>query len=331
MTEEISGKDLNSLQFELWQECNSLCDYCYLGKENRKTPEHLKLKSIKDAYEKISDLSIYSGEHPVQALSYLGGEFFQGQLNTSEIHDEFMKLMDKTAWLLKEGYIKQVWIYATMTIGDQKEMYETLDKFDMSSNGFWLLTSYDTIGRFHTPKMLETWQYHMKNVYEKYPNIRLNTTTIITQDLVERYNAGEFTFHDFMEKYHTALFFKQAGRGSLTKEEMNARLNNRFFPKRSDTIKFFAKFMTQEGPALYDKLFNIQYRADNLYRNFNDEEHHMKLFHRDKNSKSEETLPDGSLELLPCGHVIHYQAYADSDECILCDRQRMGQLSMRKA
>ena len=339
MTEEISGKDLNSLQFELWQECNSLCDYCYLGTENRKTSNVIKLRAIKDAYEKISDLSIYSGEHPVQVLSYLGGEFFQGQLNTPEIHDEFMKLMDKTAWLFNNNYIQGVWIYATMTIGDQKEMYETLDKFDMSSNGFWLLTSYDTIGRFHTPKMLETWQYHMNLIHTKYPNIKFNTTTIITQDLIEKYNNGEFSFSDFKRKYHTQTFYKQCilpemkpelkeritknipieKRKLACRQYLNGLMNNKFFPKRQDMINFMISVYKNEDASIFDKIFNITYRCDDLYRNFNDGKH-MQHVERQKNTKLEEILDYDSIPILTCGHLSTYCCYSDSDACVMCDK-----------
>ena len=83
------------LQFEIWEECNSKCKFCYLGKNNLLTPNHVKLKSLQLILDKISDLSIYD-EYDV--ISYLGGEFFQGQLNTPEIKELFFKLMEKTAW-----------------------------------------------------------------------------------------------------------------------------------------------------------------------------------------------------------------------------------------
>lgn len=317
----------NSLQFELWQECNSLCKYCYLGTENRSTPDFLKIKTLDDVYEKISDMEIYKGDKPVDALSYLGGEFFQGQLNTPEIKEKFMKVMKKTAELLKNEYIKQVWVYATMTIGDQKDLYEMLDLFDFSKGQFWLLTSYDTIGRFHTQKMLDNWEYHVKNIQEKYPKIRFNTTMIVTQDLINRYLNDEFTFNEFSAKWKTSLFFKQCGWSNLTKAEMNARMNNMFFPTRESMLSFLMKFYRVEGEDMYDRLFNINYRADNLYRNFNNTKQHMELHHRFKDRKNEEKSEGGDVPVLPCGHLIYYAAYSDSDECVLCDKEKIQKIS----
>ena len=63
--------------------------------------------------------------------------------------------MEKTAWLKDNGYVKNVWIYATMTIGDQKDLYDSLEKFK-DKKDFWILTSYDTMGRFHTQKMTKS-------------------------------------------------------------------------------------------------------------------------------------------------------------------------------
>lgn len=150
------------LQFELWEECNNHCTFCYLGKNNLHTPNEVKLNSLKNAYEEISDLRNYP---EFDTISYLGGEFFQGQLNTPQIRDDFMRLMAKTADLLREGYIKEVWIYMTLTIGYQQDLYDTIKLFEGVTDKLWLLTSYDTEGRFHSPKMEENWKFHMKNIH----------------------------------------------------------------------------------------------------------------------------------------------------------------------
>ena len=70
------------LQFELWEECNSYCKFCYLGKENRCTPNRLKINACKNALKMISDMSFYP---EYNTLAYLGGEFFQGQLNDKDV------------------------------------------------------------------------------------------------------------------------------------------------------------------------------------------------------------------------------------------------------
>ena len=314
---------MKQLQFELWQECGSNCKFCYLGDGNKFTNNELKMKSLQNTIDKISDLSLYS---EYDTLSYLGGEFFQGQLRTPELKEKFLELMEKTAWLKDNGYIKQVWIYATMTIGDQKDLYDSLEKFK-NKDGLWILSSYDTMGRFHTPKMEETWKYHMKHIHELYPEVKFNVTTIITGDLIEKYLNDELSFKKMMEEYHTEFFFKQCGLGAFeSPQKMNEKIGN-FFPKRDSFIKFLIKFRKEESPLIWDKLFNIKYRADSLYRNFNDDGKQMILNKRFKDRKNEvETENANDMLTGPCGHLKLYQAYIDSDKCVVCDKQMVESL-----
>lgn len=339
-----------SLQFELWQECNSRCTMCYLGENNLHTPNHLKLKAIQDAYDFISDPEKIK---PYNTLSYIGGEFFQGQLNIPEIKENFLKLIKKTAELQISGQIKEFWLMCTLTIGNQKDLYDTLDLLKTEyvvanktelMDQVWIVTSYDTIGRFHTQKMLENWQYHIAKLYEEYAGININTCMILTQDLITKYLNNEFSFHDYQKVYHSALFFKQPAPGAtkidnpnilvtskegrrLAKQIMEKKLPG-FFPKRDTFLKFLVKFK-DDCPELYDHLFNVVYRADDLYRNMNDEEkdHRMQYNHRDKQTKNEIAEGDPNQHLMnDCGHLLDYCAYLDSDECMICDRDMIKDL-----
>ena len=50
-----SVNDNRSLQFEVWQECNNHCTFCYLCEENKHTDKQLKIESMKNIIETISD------------------------------------------------------------------------------------------------------------------------------------------------------------------------------------------------------------------------------------------------------------------------------------
>lgn len=311
------------LQFELWEECNSKCKFCYLGRENNFTPTHLKINACNNAYKKISDMSNYP---EYDTLSYLGGEFFQGQMNDINVKNSFMKLMEKTAELLNNEVIKQVWIYATLTIGKQEDLYETLKLFEGHKGELWILTSYDTLGRFHTQKMEDNWSYHMKNIHKLYPDIKFNITTILSEDCIDKYLSGELSFKKMMEEYNCSFFFKQCG-ASNGKEEMISRLKN-FFPPRDKFLRFLKKFRQEESSLMWDKLFNIKYRADLLYRNGNDEEHQMMENIRHKNSKNEVELSFkcNETDTGDCGHLLVYRAYSDCDGCVLCDKEMIEEM-----
>lgn len=323
---------------------NIVVHNCYLGESNLCTPIELKLKAINDAIAFLNDEEKIA---PYNTVSYIGGEFFQGQLDTPELKDKFFDLMRKTAELQISGKMQEVWIMCTLTIGNQEDLYTSLNILNKAYNiagkpelmdQVWIVTSYDTIGRFHTQKMLDNWEYHMQHVHEVYPLIHFNTCTILTQDLITKYLNDEWSFHDFIEKHHTAMFFKQPSPGSTKpkntdcelidqyqqcKEIMEAKLPG-FFPKRETFLEFLVKFK-DDCPDLWDKLFNIKYRADDLYRNYNQDEEgkRMQLNHRAKNKRTEMDEDFGEMiqKIGPCGHLINYYPYIDSKECCMCDKE----------
>ena len=134
-----------NIQYELWQECNNHCTYCTLGRSNNcKTSDEMKLEAIKTAIKEIRNLS--KGE--VSALGFIGGEFFQGQLHNLSVKSAFMELVDVSNSLLSSGYINELWFNATLIDTDQSDLIMTIDRIE-NKDKLWILTSYDTKGRFH--------------------------------------------------------------------------------------------------------------------------------------------------------------------------------------
>ena len=325
--ERFTLNQSKSLQFELWQECNNSCVFCYLGDDNKHTDDCVKLQSIERAYQKISDMSNYP-EYNV--IGYIGGEFFQGQLRNKQVKDAFYRLMEKTAELYNSKTIKQVWISATLNIGEQQDLYNIVELFKDKSD-LWITTSWDTIGRFKTTKMEQTWQYHMKKLKQLYPEIKINICTILTDDVITKYLDGSLSFKKMMDEYGANFFFKQCGAvgGSVNQYDIAAIRQSKidsnnilpgFFPTRAKFLKFLAKFKREESEDMWTRLFDIKFRSDDLYRNHNDGQ--VKLTHREKNTRKE---VDDS-EAMPCGHPVVYMAYYDSDKCMLCDKQNMSNL-----
>lgn len=334
-----------SFQWELWQYCNSLCDFCYLGKDNRvynKERQHVSLNDLNKAIDNL-DFNEYNN------ISLIGGEFFQGQLDDLETHDLFFKTIKKIFQLYVDKKIGSIWITCTLTIGNQKHLYELMEMAhemkvfphkEYGASGLWLCTSWDTKGRFHSEKMKNTWEYHIKHIKELYPWIKFNTTIILQKAFIEDYLNNKFKPKEFMKEFHTTLFFKQCGVPPVTSEELGvfcdeddidevmARSGDlklkakeivqrkfEFFPTRKEFIRFLIKFHNDDIEC-FDRLFNIMYRADELHRNFLDRKHD------DKNvrNKNEYGAEENGRETLPCGHTESYAPYIDSNHCCICDR-----------
>ena len=313
------------IQYELWRECNCNCTYCTLGFDNHKTENELKLQSMQTAIDEMKNFE--PNEH--QTVGFIGGEFFQGQLNTPEIKSKFMELIKVANDLLNNHIVKDLWLNASLLIGNQKDLYEAIDLIDDKTK-LWILTSYDSIGRFHTPKMLETWQYHMKNIHNLYPEIKLNTTSILTGDFIEKYLSDNIDIKEFKAIYHTNLFLKTTVKpghlSHLSKQEINDKIGN-FFPTQERFQEFLFTFYMREGAEEYHNLFSNDLRADEVRKNYNIDTKRNIKFIRDKQTLEETIdLIDEHIDNLSCGHSTIYQCYVDSDDCCICNKQEIGEL-----
>ena len=313
------------IQYELWRECNCNCTYCTLGFDNHKTENKLKLQSMQTAIDEMKNFE--PNEH--QTVGFIGGEFFQGQLNTPEIKSKFMELIKVANDLLNNHIVKDLWLNASLLIGNQKDLYEAIDLIDDKTK-LWILTSYDSIGRFHTPKMLETWQYHMKNIHKLYPEIKLNTTSILTGDFIEKYLNDNIDIKEFKATYHTNLFLKTTVKpghlSHLSKQEINDKIGN-FFPTQERFQEFLFTFYMREGAEEYHNLFSNDLRADEVRKNYNIDTKRNIKFIRDKQTLEETIdLIDEHIDNLSCGHSTIYQCYVDSDDCCICNKQEIGEL-----
>lgn len=302
---------MKSLQFELWRECNNLCKMCFLGIENRTTPKETKIQSLKDA---IRDSKNFKGD----VIAAIGGEFFQGQIEDQEVHDLFYEFVELIISKLNSEEIEGAWITATLTDKTPKHLIEFLDFIKNTWNGkgmFFICTSYDTIGRFHTKEKEENWKENVKLIKKTDPRINLNTTMILTNDLIKHYLNNKISFLEFTTEYQTGLMIKHPNAGPYGKDlvKMEKALPG-FVPEYKNTIRFFNKLKLQEPFVFYNCVFNVNKRADECVKRYNSGESYHD--HRDKLGINEYIDYE---DVLPCGHSELYKCYKDSDRCMMCD------------
>lgn len=316
-----------TLQYELWQECNNHCTYCTLGCNNVKTPKEMKLLAINTAIQEIQQLK--QGE--VSTLGFIGGEFFQGQLNDFDVKLAFCDLLHLANQLLNEDIIKELWLNVTLTIGENIDLYDIVNAIDKKDK-LWLLTSFDTKGRFHTPKMLRTWERHMEKLHDLFPEVKRNTTMIITGDFIQRYLNDEIDLQAFKYRYNTSVFLKTPVKPddmcNISKEEINEKFGYEFFPREIDFTKFLMKFREKEGVEAFENLFSNNLKAEELHKNYNNEELRNVTFTRSAEYKEQldcdKSLKD--IEESECGHSSIYKCFADTDGCAICCKQLISAL-----
>ena len=315
------------VQYELWQECNNFCTYCTLGGNIKQTSDEMKLDAINTAIKEIQTFK--QGE--VSTIGFIGGEFFQGQLHNPKVKNAFLSLISISNQLLNQSIIYELWINATLTIGNQHDLYTILDMIDCKDK-VWILTSYDNKGRFHNEQKLLNWEHHISYIHKNYPDIRINTTSIITGDFIKAYINDEFNLNEFKNKYNTELFLKTPVKpddcSHLSKKDINDMMGYYFFPTQFDFLKFLIKYKEKEGDNAFDLLFSNDLKAEELHKNFNDSSLRNVIFNRSADFK-EELNCDSKLkhiETLDCGHSNVYQCYIDSDGCAICDKIRINHL-----
>ena len=310
------------VQYELWRECNCKCTFCTLGYDNLHTDNSLKLQSLQTAIDEIKEMK--AGEH--ETLGFIGGEFFQGQLSTEELRAKWFELMNLCNDVLNKDIVQTIWINASLLIGSQPDFYKTLDLFD-KKNQVWVLTSFDTWGRFHTQKMFDTWEGHLEKIHTEYPEVRVNITSIITGDFINKFLNNELDIHKYTKKYGYTIFLKNPVQPLIEDDGVpNTYFNDilpNFFPKRNDMLKFFSKYMEMYGVDEYDRLISTDLRADEIRKNYNNDNQRNLRYTRNRETLQEFQEDDANpeAEIMECGHNNIYKSYIDSDKCILCDKQ----------
>ena len=151
------------------------------------------------------------------------------------------------------------------------------------------------------------------------------------------YLKDEFKPRDFMEKFNTSIFYMQPCLAGITemmlqnesgelrtgsdfdefwlklKRETNEKFE--FFPRRKDFIKFLTKYYRNDKES-FIKLFNINFRSDEIHLNINTEDHDRTISRVKDGSAPEESFPPP----MKCNHVYNYAPYIDSNHCCICDR-----------
>lgn len=299
--EKQCGKK-KALQWELWQQCDNMCSFCCLGKGNRNTSKERKLQSLSNFKATLDNFD----SETYDTVGLFGGEFFQGQIDDPEVNKAFFESIEKLKSLREEGKLKSIWIVATLTKQNLKDLWKTLivlhvseldsARIPFSEEGVWVCTSWDPQGRFHTKNSEHTWENNVKKIAQEFPWVSINTSVILTQKVCEMYLNGEFVPKDFMKKHHTSIALNQTRifdyeiesntdelcefRETQNPEVIDAYLTNlkkateadigfRFYPERRTFRKFLLKF-ARDDTELYNSIFNVEREADVVFKNFND-------------------------------------------------------------
>lgn len=352
-SDSSSREAIQAIQFELWPDCTSGCQYCYLNGTRRITENCEKKANLEDAFNMLNNENILK---EYNAVGLIGGDFFQGQLSC--VMTEWIHLICHLNALMRCNKIKEVWLASSLINIEEKieQLYYTLDCFEFDEyeedQRVTLCTSYDTVGRFvhhlvgldippeneEDEKTLEEiqklgikegdynqeseqfWRDTIVSLKEKYPKLNIHVQTILTQDTIEKLIENP-NYFDFITDMGCMIDFRypsitRADCPSATRiEDYRSLLLNRYqnFPE-----KFFIEDRLTFLRFL--KVFHDKYgveKVKNLIHQPEMRSRRLKIYV--DNVDINDRWNDDRNVYLECGHLIDGLCYINDEHCIYCD------------
>lgn len=246
------------LQFELWKDCNNNCRFCF----SRLQKDVDKVKSMEEIYKILSSSIVQ--EYDI--IGFIGGEFFNGQINTNKIYDNFYLLINKIIEYLNNNTIKQFYITATLIQNSHNDLIEFLDYIESHNliDRILLCTSYDVKYRFHNNRGKELWEQSIKLLHDKYPRLKIHVEIICTQALIDAMMNNEFDLVEFKKEFNVDVDFLEPNTAFETVEEFKKRLPV-FLPTRKSFLMWVKRFCVVERIVDINTLFDPTIRSNTCF------------------------------------------------------------------
>lgn len=230
------------LQFELWKDCNNKCAFCF--NDNSRTSAEFKENRIDLVMKELANPEY----NTIEKIGFIGGEFFDGQLETQSLRDKFTRLVNIP---LTNQKIKQVLITTSLLLKNNKDLIYFLNNIN-NKQKLLLCTSWDTKYRFKTPEALHTWENNVEYIHKHYPQVKIHVEIIPTQWHIESVLSDKFNILDFEKKYDVTVDYTDLNSGfNYADKYAFQKAVPGFFPKRDDFLKFLQKVYTEKQATTF--------------------------------------------------------------------------------
>ena len=253
----------NFIQFELWKDCNNGCKFCF----NKGQPKIDKLKSLLEVKQKILSLDYKD----IDGLAFIGGEFFDNQLNNNDIKTEFLELFNVVNGLLEKKDISFCFFTSSLIFDRNKYLIPFLDFLKKSEHldKYTLCTSYDLKYRFHGDGE-STWKDNMLFLKQNYSELKTHTEMILSGFFIDAVLNNLFNIRQFCDTFNTNVDFLEPESGLFyyDKQEMINDIPD-FFPTKKAFIDFLKKEAFINKTIDLNRFLSPELRANTLYFNYN--------------------------------------------------------------
>jgi len=237
----------NFLQFELWKDCNNRCAFCF--NDNSATSAARKLERLAFVKKELTN----NLPDEVDTIGFIGGEFFDGQLETEELFSTFIDVINLA---LNTDSIKKVLITSSLIFRNGNQHLKSVLLRLTKREKLMLCTSWDTKYRFHTEDAQKGWENTIKLLHELFPEVRLHVEICPTQWHLEDVLADKFNIAAFENKYGVRVDYTDLNSGFNYRDKYEFQQHvPGFFPKRETFLRFLNK-VYGEGQARADQFLN---------------------------------------------------------------------------
>lgn len=285
---------------------------CYLNEARVESTPEERLQAIAKANELLDTLP-----EEYEAVGLIGGEFFQGQLETQELRDAFKNLIARLDKMVEDGRLQQVWVTASLIAPDLSDFEYCMGDIK-NKDKFLICTSYDAVGRFKTPQHQLKWVQNVRKLKEQ--GYITHIQVIITQSFINAAlktrlleSLKKLGMVDFKtptphrESYFEAIQgIGEKSYHEIIEEKLHEFPDNFFIKDRESFLRFLAHVK---------EVFGIEKIAAFCSNEVRSNEVHLLAKDRVLTDRWEE----GSIENAPCGHPWDSYCYLYDDHCARCD------------
>lgn len=254
----------NFIQFELWKDCKNGCKFCF----NKGQQDVDKLSSLQFVMNKLN-----SGEmNNYNEVGFIGGEFFDNQLEQPMIKQTFYKMFDICIQKIHQGLIEKMYITTSLLYDMNVHLIPFLNYLRDNTvlENTLLCTSYDLKYRFHTEKRKKMWEDNMILLHNLYPTLKIHTEMIVSGFLIDAVLQDKFSIKDFCQTYNTSVDYIEPCSGFYFFDKKEClKVMPDFFPTKDKFIQFLYKTIIKNKEIDLMTFLSPNLRSNTEYFNYN--------------------------------------------------------------
>ena len=299
------------LQYSLWPNCNNNCKFCLRKNRDVWSKERLfqEIKYVQQNLDYIDWKDKFA-----DGISLLGGEIYF--ITDKKLQEAYLELIDNIIDKVLMVSSSPNCRYSTVTNGmyDPSFLFSVVDRIKSRMGNLDKVDinfSYDIKYRYPTEEKRALALKNIQLFRDRY-DYKVGVQTILTQYLIDDILNNKFDFRHFIEEDLKGCNFC-----FLYPHPINSgfTLDDFFFTR--DSFLKFCLYLKHNFPQIWYNVYSSTYMSG-IYK-------YTGLRDKTGDITQQPVLSDGKEEITECGHSVLYRCYSDSDECMLCDLQIIGE------